>query len=148
MSAETGTTWSSCPRAAWSSRSATWSATDWSAGLLTYSSAGHLPPALARADGTVAFLDKATDPPLATRPEHQAQAEAQHEFGPGDTLVLYTDGLVERRREVIDAGLGRLADSLSAHRTRRPEDLADVLLRGLLPEAEASDDTALIVVRL
>jgi serine phosphatase RsbU (regulator of sigma subunit) len=121
---------------------------DWPTCRLTYSSAGHLPPALAGGDGTVTFLDRATDPPLGARPKHESRPEAQQDFATGDTLVLYTDGLVERRREDIDVSLGRLAQSLAAHRSLMPEQLADELLLDLLPETGATDDTALVVVRL
>ncbi|MFD9124607.1 PP2C family protein-serine/threonine phosphatase [Kitasatospora sp. NPDC059571] len=121
---------------------------DWTALSLTYSSAGHPPPALLRGDGTVVFLDGATDPPLGARPEHVSRPQAGQPFADGDTLVLYTDGLIERRHEDIDAGLARLARSLTAHRTLAPEQLADALLVDLLPAAGATDDTALVVIRL
>ncbi|MFF0410320.1 PP2C family protein-serine/threonine phosphatase [Kitasatospora sp. NPDC004745] len=121
---------------------------DWTTHRLAYSSAGHLPPALARADGTVVFLDAATDPPLGARPEHLPRPQAEQAFEAGDTLVLYTDGLIERRHEDIDTGLGRLADSLTGHRKDGPEELADALLLDLLPAAGATDDTALVVIRL
>lgn len=62
--------------------------------------------------------------------------------------MLYTDGLIERRHEDIDTGLARLAGSLSRHRTADPEALADAVLFELLPPGGATDDTALIVVRL
>jgi len=120
---------------------------DRDARTLTYSSAGHPPPALLRADGTVLFLDRATDPPLGARPEHLARPQAGVCFERGDTLVLYTDGLVERRGEDIDAGLGRLAAQLARHRGAGPETLADALL-GLLPADGATDDTALVALRL
>jgi hypothetical protein len=51
----------------------------------------------------------------------------------GDILVLYTDGLIERRREDIDAGPARLADVLGRYRDADPEFLADAVLRELLP---------------
>ncbi|MEU1696116.1 PP2C family protein-serine/threonine phosphatase [Streptomyces hirsutus] len=115
---------------------------------ITYSSAGHLPPVLVHHDGRVEFLDRATDPPLDALPEPAPRSEATAAFTPGSTLVLYTDGLVERRREDIDTGLFRLAESLRRHRTRDPESLADIVLLELLPPGGAIDDTALIVVRL
>lgn len=62
--------------------------------------------------------------------------------------MLYTDGLIERRREDIDIGLSRLAVSLARHRAADPEPLADAVLTELLPPGGATDDTALIVVRL
>ncbi|WP_432032943.1 PP2C family protein-serine/threonine phosphatase [Streptomyces antibioticus] len=121
---------------------------DRAARTVTYSSAGHPPPALLHPDGTVTFLDEATDPPLAARPEHLARPQTRASFEEGATLVLYTDGLIERRTEDIDASLARLADSLARHRARDPESLADALLSDLLPAAGNSDDTALVVIRL
>lgn len=84
---------------------------DFDARTITYSSAGHLPPALVHADGRVEFLDAATDPPLDASPDPVSRPEATADFRTGDTLVLYTDGLVERRREDIDA---------ASHAWRRP----------------------------
>ncbi|WP_329416278.1 SpoIIE family protein phosphatase [Streptomyces sp. NBC_00704] len=115
---------------------------------ITYSCAGHPPPALVRPDGAVTFLDRATDPPLAARPEHLPRPQARLAFVEGSTLVLYTDGLIERRGEDIDRGLARLAESLAHHRHRAPETLADALLGDLLPASGTTDDTALIVLRL
>jgi serine phosphatase RsbU (regulator of sigma subunit) len=62
--------------------------------------------------------------------------------------VLYTDGLIERRMEDIDAGMRRLADSLSRHRMAEPEPMADALLAELLPSGGNTDDTALVILRL
>ncbi|MFE5712022.1 PP2C family protein-serine/threonine phosphatase [Streptomyces sp. NPDC056501] len=121
---------------------------DWNSLILTYSSAGHLPPALCHPDGTVVFLDQATDPPLGARPEHVPRPQAQTVFTDGCVLVLYTDGLVERRGEDIDTGLTRLADSLARHRAADPDALGDALLADLIPPAGLTDDTALIVMRL
>ncbi|MFE2560024.1 PP2C family protein-serine/threonine phosphatase [Streptomyces sp. NPDC059352] len=121
---------------------------DWSGHSLVYSSAGHPPPALCHPDGTVTFLDQATDPPLGARPEHEARPQSRTAFTDGSTLILYTDGLIERRHEDIDAGLRRLADSLTRHRTADPDDLADAVLADLIPPAGITDDTALVVLRL
>jgi serine phosphatase RsbU (regulator of sigma subunit) len=116
---------------------------------ITYSSAGHPPPALIGPDGgTVRFLDGATDPPLGARPEPEPRPEATIGFEEGATLVLYTDGLVERRSEDIDTGLDRLATVLARHARLAPEELADTLLRELSPRGGPTDDTALVVVRL
>ncbi|MFI5635476.1 PP2C family protein-serine/threonine phosphatase [Streptomyces sp. NPDC051664] len=115
---------------------------------IAYSSAGHLPPALLHPDGTVDFLDQATDPPLGARPEHAPRPQAETTFAEGATLVLCTDGLIERRHEDIDAGLARLADSLTRHQGADPETLADALMADLIPPAGITDDTALVVLRL
>uniref|UniRef100_A0AAU2A2U1 SpoIIE family protein phosphatase n=1 Tax=Streptomyces sp. NBC_00093 TaxID=2975649 RepID=A0AAU2A2U1_9ACTN len=121
---------------------------DWDSHHISYSCAGHPPPALVHPDGTVAFLDQATDPPLGARPERQPRPQARTPFAEGAVLVLYTDGLVERRDEDIDAGLARLAGSLTHHRNAAPEALADALLADLLPPTGTTDDAALIVLRL
>ncbi|MEU6866593.1 SpoIIE family protein phosphatase [Streptomyces sp. NPDC046876] len=121
---------------------------DWNSRTLTYSSAGHPPPALCHPDGTVTFLDQATDPPLGARPDHVPRPEAHTAFTEGCVLVLYTDGLIERRREDIDTGLARLARALARHRTADPETLSDALLADLIPPAGATDDTALITLHL
>lgn len=121
---------------------------DWDTHTLTYSSAGHPPPALLHPDGTVTFLDQATDPPLGARPEHVPRPQASTAFAEGATLVMYTDGLIERRGEDIDVSLARLADSLVRHGRARPEALADALLADLLLSGGNTDDTALVVIRL
>ncbi|MFH9551748.1 PP2C family protein-serine/threonine phosphatase [Streptomyces sp. NPDC051445] len=115
---------------------------------ITYSSAGHPPPVLVHADGRVEFLDRATDPPLDARPTPMRRPQAHTTYQSGATLALYTDGLVERRHEDIDTGLDRLADALTRHRDTDPESLADAVLLELLPPGGATDDTALVVVRL
>ncbi|MEU3066607.1 SpoIIE family protein phosphatase [Streptomyces sp. NPDC007027] len=121
---------------------------DWATHTITYSSAGHPPPALLHHDGTVTFLDQATDPPLGARPEHVPRPEASTAFTEGATLVMYTDGLIERRHEDIDVGLTRLADALVRHGKAAPEALADSLLADLLPPTGNTDDTALVIIRL
>ncbi|MFF9571562.1 PP2C family protein-serine/threonine phosphatase [Streptomyces sp. NPDC014685] len=122
---------------------------NWNTHRITYSSAGHLPPALLRSDGTVEFLDRATDPPLGACIEHGSRSQATTPFAEGALLVLYTDGLVERRAEDIDTGLARLADSLTRHCGAEAEDLADALLTELAPSAGIiRDDTALVIVPL
>ncbi|EGX57248.1 hypothetical protein SZN_23681 [Streptomyces zinciresistens K42] len=121
---------------------------DFDARTITYSSAGHPPPVLVHPDGRVEFLDRATDTPLDARPDPVRRPQAATVYEDGATLALYTDGLIERRREDIDVGLRRLADSLVRHRTDGAEAVADAVLRELLPPGGATDDTALIIVRL
>lgn len=115
---------------------------------ITYSSAGHLPPVLLHPDGTCDLLNRATDPPLGARLEHVPRPEADLPYTRGDTLVLYTDGLIERRGEDIDTGLHRLTDALARHSRLGPERLADALLARLDVAGGARDDIALILVRL
>ncbi|MEU6100555.1 PP2C family protein-serine/threonine phosphatase [Streptomyces flaveolus] len=121
---------------------------DWQDHTVTYSIAGHPPPVLLAPDGTTTFLDRATDPPLGARPEHVPRPEDTVDFTEGSTLVLYTDGLIERRCEDLDVGLARLARCLAGLRGADPERMADALLEGLLADGGNTDDTALVVVRL
>ncbi|MFF3416020.1 PP2C family protein-serine/threonine phosphatase [Streptomyces sp. NPDC002698] len=115
---------------------------------IMYSSAGHPPPILLHPDGTFDLLDRATDPPLGTRPEPVPHPQADLPYTHGDTFVLYTDGLIERRGEDIDASLQRLTDALTRHADNEPEGLADALLADLGVSSSARDDVALIVIRL
>jgi PAS domain S-box-containing protein len=116
----------------------------WADHRITYSSAGHPPPALADPDGTVRFLDQATDPPLGASLEHTPRPQASTTYADGATLVLYTDGLIERRGEDIDQGLQRLAGHLARYGNGQVEALADELI----DLSSATDDTAVVVVRL
>ncbi|MGW5655636.1 SpoIIE family protein phosphatase [Streptomyces humi] len=115
---------------------------------ITYSSAGHPPPILSRPDGTFVLLDQATDPPLGARPNHVPRPQAAVPYSSGDTLALYTDGLIERRGEDIDIGLHRLTTTLTENSRLGPDHLADVLLSRLGVSGGGHDDIALIIVRL
>jgi serine phosphatase RsbU (regulator of sigma subunit) len=115
---------------------------------ITYSCAGHLPPALLRPDGTAELLDQATHPPLGIRVPGVSRPQATLSYEAGTILVLYTDGLVERRGEDIDEGLRRLTGSLRRHGGLDPEPLAEALLTDLGVAGGAADDTALVVIRL
>ncbi|NWF25517.1 SpoIIE family protein phosphatase [Streptomyces sp. PKU-EA00015] len=115
--------------------------------LIIYSNAGHPPPVLVR-NGTCELLDQATDPPLGVRPLHVPRPQATATYTPGDTLVLYTDGLIERRGEDIYTGLARLTDTLSHISHLPPEHMADTLLARLGLAGGGPDDTALVIVQL
>ena len=116
--------------------------------LIIYSNAGHPPPVLLRGDGTCQLLDQATDPPLGARPHHVPRPQAGLSYTRGDTLVLYTDGLIERRGEDIDVGLARLTTALAQDGTLPPDQLADALLTRLAVDGGGPDDIALVVIRL
>ncbi|MFF5014864.1 PP2C family protein-serine/threonine phosphatase [Streptomyces sp. NPDC001165] len=116
--------------------------------LIVYSSAGHPPPVLMHRRGACELLDRATDPPLGARPAHVPRPQAGTAYHRGDVLVLYTDGLIERRDEDIDTGLQRLADALAQCLGLGPERLADTLLARLGVSHGARDDIALVVVAL
>jgi PAS domain S-box-containing protein len=113
---------------------------DVSTGCLRWASAGHLPPIVVRADGTVATLVQQPGPPLASLPGRRFKV-ARAVLGSGDRVLLYTDGLVERRGEVIDTGLARLVDQLE----RGPDSDCERLVQYLVELLEdPSDDTAIL----
>jgi serine phosphatase RsbU (regulator of sigma subunit) len=115
------------------------------AGTVRYSSAGHPPALLAHLDGTVSKLADAVSPALAVTADCD-RTEATVRLTPGSTLLLYTDGLVERRLEVIDTGIQRVCDALEESRSLSPEQVADHL-SALLPGDAHADDVALLVYR-
>ncbi|MCW7947358.1 protein phosphatase, partial [Streptomyces hygroscopicus] len=81
-------------------------------------------------------------------PEHVPRPQATTTYTPGDTLILYTDGLIERRGEDIDTGLTRLTSTLATCTEFGAEHLADALLARLGLASGAGDDIAMVVVRL
>ncbi|MCQ4042054.1 SpoIIE family protein phosphatase [Streptantibioticus rubrisoli] len=109
-----------------------------------YASAGHLPPALLGEDGGTELINVPGGPPLGTC--FGGYELVTSPFRPGQVLLLYTDGLVERRGEDIDVSLARLAD-LKLPVAGDLDDLLDEVLRGLVPQA-AEDDIAVLAARL
>ncbi len=112
-----------------------------------YSRAGHLPPLVVTADGEATFLEAAGGPPRAAEAAHRPHPQAEGAFPPHATLVLYTDGLVERRGRPIDDGLAALAATVRRHVGLDVEALADTVLHDLRHDDGAPDDTALVVAR-
>jgi chemotaxis family two-component system sensor kinase Cph1 len=117
------------------------------AARLRWASAGHLPPVLVAADGGVQVHDTPRPGLLLGVDPARPRREHVTEIEPGSTLLIYTDGLVERRDQVFDEGVALLAEALPALRERPVAELCDLLLAGLLPDG-AEDDVALVAVRL
>lgn len=115
-------------------------------GELVYSSAGHPPPILVDADGAPRVLDDARGLALALRPD-QARPEARVTLSARATLLLYTDGLVERRRAPLDAGIRRAAELVAEGRSAALELVADELMSRLAPDGGYQDDVALLLYR-
>ena len=114
-------------------------------GSVIASSAGHPPPLIAHSDGDPDFMDLPGSPPLgATR--HPTYKELEHSLEPGCALVLYTDGLVERAGEPLEAGLERLR-AVVREDGRDLDHLGDAMVTALLPEGPAEDDAALLLAR-
>ena len=107
--------------------------------------AGHPPPLVRNSGGSTTYLDVEAQLPLGavrrvTYVEHPVELE------PGATVVLYTDGLVERRDASLDEGLARLATAVAA----APDDpggCCDFVLQALLGGRRAGDDVALLALQ-
>ena len=107
---------------------------------LTYANAGHLPPLLALPGEAPVRLDAAVGPPLGTGAS--GVGERRETLETGALLVIYTDGLVERRGRVIDEGIDQLAEALGA----ASGDVA-ALVDALVPDG-SDDDIALLTARV
>ena len=111
---------------------------------LTYASAGHPPPLLRRTDGRVTEL-AATDLPLGLRNDAPATPNVTIALPPSALLVLYTDGLTEATRDVLE-GERRLREALARNDVFNAAKPADAIFRAVLDEA--TDDVAILTVRL
>ncbi|WP_246080979.1 GAF domain-containing protein [Modestobacter altitudinis] len=112
-----------------------------------WSTAGHPPPVLISSDGTVTLLDgDAPDLLLGVEPD-RPRTDRVATIDRGGTMLLYTDGLVERRDRDLDAGIAELVRVLGGLTELPLQELCDRLLeRMYLPDTE--DDVALLAVRL
>ncbi|OBJ88517.1 histidine kinase [Mycobacterium gordonae] len=115
-------------------------------GELVYSSAGHPPPIMVYADGTMVLLGEEHGLPLALRPNWQ-RPESRITMPPRATLLLYTDGLVERRGRSLDDGMTRAADLVQSGRAQTLEEVADQLMSQLEPGGGYPDDVAMLLYR-
>jgi PAS domain S-box-containing protein len=116
-------------------------------GRLRWGNAGHLPPLLQSPDGSVCLLDDGASV-LIGAPAIEERAEATRPMSVGSTLLLYTDGLLERRGESLDEGLARLVEVVGRH---DPSAGAEELCRRVQSELTSDaldDDVALLAVRL
>ena len=107
--------------------------------------AGHVPPLLMVGDRLPHFLEGGSSVPLGVLPFPEF-GEVTVQMEPGSTVVLYTDGLIERPGENIDAGMARLA-ALVREAPSHPQEVCDHLLRELVPEGGATDDVAILTLR-
>ena len=115
---------------------------DWTVGL---ANAAHLPPLVLRPDGRASYIEVSRSAPLGMVTTSRVQDDAELE--PGSALVLYTDGLVEDRKQPLNAGLERLLGVASAlPRGATAEEICD-RVTGELLGAGAADDTAMLIVR-
>ncbi|MEX2554165.1 MAG: SpoIIE family protein phosphatase [Actinomycetota bacterium] len=114
-------------------------------GIMRVARAGHPPPLLRSADGAVRIVEGGLAPPLGVIPVIGSE-EVEIELPLSSTLLFYTDGLIERRRESLDQGFLRLQGVLAA----APEDLdaaCDQIVEELLGDNGVADDAVLLAIR-
>ncbi|HET8616223.1 MAG TPA: GAF domain-containing SpoIIE family protein phosphatase [Actinomycetales bacterium] len=113
--------------------------------MLRWSSAGHPPALVLSADGTTTLLDAPPELLLGIDPD-TARSDHEVSLAQGDTLLLYTDGLVERPDRTIVEGLAELADVLATLGAVPLDDVCSSVLAASV-DADARDDVALVAVR-
>ena len=115
---------------------------------MRWTNAGHLPPVVVSSLGRSRVLGDAgpADTILGVRPD-AVRRDQQVDLDPGDTVLFFTDGLIERRGESIDDGLQRLRDALERYHARPVEELLDSVL-GEVAGTTHADDLALLAVHL
>jgi PAS domain S-box-containing protein len=116
-------------------------------GTVTYSCAGHPPPILVTPAGDYRLLDQARSLPLAMLPAGWQRSQATATLPAGATLMLYTDGLVERRNQPLDKGIDAAAITVAEHAQDHPDDVADHVMSAMTPAAGYADDVAVLIYR-
>jgi GAF domain-containing protein/anti-sigma regulatory factor (Ser/Thr protein kinase) len=118
---------------------------DTKTGVLRFASAGHPPPAVAYPDGRVELLEDGRGLPLGTglSPKYR---QGMVELPAGALVVLYTDGLVERRGRTIDEGLERLVSAIETA-PKDSERMLEHVLDELVVGSERADDIAILAAR-
>jgi phosphoserine phosphatase RsbU/P len=122
-------------------------------GEIEISSAGHLPPVLAAPGEQAGPLQLMTDPPIGVA-DNQPRRSVTSAIPPGALLCFFTDGLVERRGQVIDRGVNQLAATLARQIAAGPGEAADLtaedacteVMRALVGNAPSPDDIAVLML--
>jgi hypothetical protein len=112
-------------------------------GEFGYATAGHPPILVVQASGGTTYLNGGRGLPLGVTAAPRPSATTQ--LAAGDLLVLYTDGLYERRRESPDVGLARLATLAAKLYGLPPAELSQALADGMLAGADPEDDICVVV---
>jgi anti-anti-sigma factor len=118
---------------------------DGRAGAVRWAGAGHPPPLLVGAGGARSLDGGGA---VLGVPGRAPYAEESAPLRAGDTLLLYTDGLVERRGELLDTGLERVCAAAGRYTAADPERLIARLLADVLADTDQPDDVAVIAARL
>jgi serine phosphatase RsbU (regulator of sigma subunit)/anti-sigma regulatory factor (Ser/Thr protein kinase) len=112
---------------------------------MSFVRAGHPPPLLRGPDGRVTAVNGQGSLPVGVSPSAHYEASVV-ELTPDTTLLLYTDGLVERRGEALEDGIARL-ERVLADAPAPLEALCDHVIEAAAPDRERADDIALLAIR-
>ncbi|WP_152192964.1 SpoIIE family protein phosphatase [Georgenia satyanarayanai] len=115
-------------------------------GRFRFACAGHLPPLLLGGDGAARLLWDGRSTPLGLTGPGSQRAEAVVDLVPGDRLLLYTDGLVERRDRPLPTRLDELVEVGAQTRALEPQDAVHAVTDRLLPPGEGHDDVCLLLL--
>lgn len=116
---------------------------DLDSGIVQLANAGHPPPLVVAPGGQTSYLEDGLGSPLGC--DDPEPVETVFQLVPGSTLLLFTDGLVEKRGVSIQEGLERL-EILAADRGQDIEPFCEMLL-GSMVKGVISDDVALLAIR-
>ena len=111
---------------------------------LRWAQAGHFSPLIVHANGESTYLDERPGPPLAFRADQHYESSTAALVS-GDRVLMFTDGLVERRREHLDIGLTRLAGTAREFLALPRQDFVDALAASV---TDRFDDLALLCVEV
>jgi PAS domain S-box-containing protein len=114
-------------------------------GAFRVASAGHPPPLILRAAGEVEVMDLVPSPPIGLR--SALSEESSVVLGIGDIVVMFTDGLVERRGAGIDEGMDLLAQTMVSAKGHSTAELCAQIVAEVVPDGSRQDDIAILVVR-
>ncbi len=115
-------------------------------GKLEFVSAGH-PPPLVIGEHESTFLDVPPGPPLGAPSQPESFTSTRATIEQGNALLFYTDGLVERRAEGLDASLEHLQDAMSTAAVDDAEALCELAIRVCLTDLRREDDVCVLVLR-
>ena len=109
-----------------------------------FASAGHMAPIIREPDGSVRVTTVEGGPPIGA-PSGWSFTDKVERLEPGTSVVLYTDGLVERRDASLDDGFRRLSELCQAELA--PEELCDAIVEELTDDGHLDDDVAFLVIQ-
>ena len=117
-------------------------------GRVRCAAAGHPPPLVVTPGRAPEFFAGGRSTPLGVTLADEPRGEAAFELVPGGGFLLYTDGLVERRRESIDVGLARLVEAVAAHAGASAQELVEAVPDAVAERGAVHDDICLLSFRL